>query len=929
MNFQELSWEEAACLTLQKSKKLFSSAEEILQYISSSNLKSNFNEIDRRSLEAILLCLSRGSACKLVVSSRKLNGHSRETLRFALKEYVDSHMFHFVDVDLTDAELELVKLNGLLPSEHLPKDNSKKSLCVIKAPYLSQYLEKKITKSRNNSLQNGQVKPSTKLSKTTNCVNESKNTSTPVNNTNTKYFQLLQSPNSPLVTANLKCLVNETIFDDLPSHIQDDLLNFLPDCDDSVSQLLNNEFFSSALETFRNHLADGLFTSSDFSETVIAPESEPPLKQLISESPNEDEHYNITAVSPTKIRIAKRSLANEPVNKSRSSKDSAQNASDNESLSSIAGKLTPTPTSSRRSGAVSTAAPLLQNERVTALRKTTKSGRVIKTNNPALLDPKPTYNTRSQRLNGYPSLKTKSSQQAILHSARSKTNDGKPKRTAASGGKPSVRFTIPPPPLSPWPKPCNSSTISTTSTNAGDHQSVAEQGTRTLASAKLIRKRKMHSYSLNRRWQPAVNVHSKWIHLSDDEPFPNDCFPIYPVIVGRQPSKTSPSSETSRDDVLPTDGVNNISPDITLNPNLNGGTTLPHNPETSQVSVHPEMNSTNFTDSSAHKNDDASNSNVQSLLPESLPLSKQNSDAEAALDKSSLSASRQIIASDSHYGLETQVSHSSISSDLVNTNLSSISVSSPSVELPNGFGPFVNIDTFMINSSKDAVVTSTHTNEGQNGNDTAAGLDSSVDTLSPSQQPHLVATSAVTTPSVKSPNSSFSVSSTLVSSFSNHPKIDFPSYQHLNKCEATSAADNSGTEKVSKTDSAEETVVFLQERRHLQASTNHAEPSSCGGNDSLAGTDDVSTRASSEIVVTASVANSCDVSSKKTVPFTNDIICEHIDSSDRTKSSCPPSPPLPSTVASSDNNNQLNNSTDTAVAAYAFDNDKSSNFANN
>ena len=875
MNFQELSWEEAACLTLQKSKKLFSSAEEILQYITSSNLKSNFNEVDRRSLEAILLCLSRGSSCKLVVSSRKLNGHSRETLRFALKEYVDSHMFHFVDVDLTDAELELVKLNGLLPPEHLPKENSKKSLCVIKAPYLSQYLEKKITKSRNNALQNGQLKQAqTKLSKTTNCVNESKNNSAPINNTNTKYFQLLQSPNSPLVTANLKCLVNETIFDELPSHIQDDLLNYLPDCDDSVSQLLNNEFFSSALETFRNHLADGLFTSFDFAETVIAPESEPPLKQLISESPNEDEHYNITAVSPTKIRIAK-SYAHESINKTRSAKESsiAQIAADSEATSTV-GKSLPAPTSTRRSGALSTAAPLLQNERVTALRKTTKSGRVIKTTNPALLESKPTYNTRSQRQNGYPSLKTKSSQQAILHSARSKTNDGKPKRLA-SGGKPSVRFAMPPPP-SPWPKSSNYSTISAASATSRDHQPIAEQGTKTLASAKLVRKRKMHSYSLNLRWQPAVNVHSEWIHLSDDEPFSNDCFPIYPIVVERQPSKTR---ETSKDET-PTEGA---SWEINACQSVNGETALPHDLEEQSPDVVGQENSSSdsIDSTSAHKSKNPISID-QTVLPSSLPPLKP-AHAEISFDESNIS---QNVASENLNGLETQVSHSSISSDLVNTSLST-SGPSPSAEVQNGFGHCVSIATFMINNDVTAAPFA-HSKE-VNSSTSSPSADKSL-----SSQPfHLVSKTTSTSPSSKSLTS---VSKQLVSSsFSSNPEIDCPSYQQLNY--ETSV------------DIQQVQINFenvLQESNH-QSTVDHRDD----GNESLAGDGGP---AAYETVKSPISTNE---------EFSNEMICEHIES-DKTKLSCPSS-----TVASSDNNNQLINSTDTPVAAYAFDNDKSSNFGNN
>ena len=514
----ELSWEEAACFTLQRSEKLFSSADEILQSIVANNLKNNCAGVDRRALEAILLCFSRGSSCKLVASSRKLNGHSRETLRFALKEEMDSHMFHFVDVDLTDAELELIKLNGLLSEETLQREKTRKSLCVIRAPYSSQHLEKKVptkTKSSSTALQNGHVKPPVvkPLKQSTASGGEKaaekpeKSTISP--NNSSKHFHFLQSPNSPLVTANLKNLVNETVFDELPLHIQDELLSNLPDCDDSVSALLNNEFFSSALETFRNHLADGLFQSTEFCEKVIAPDRLPPPKMSYSLI-NEEEHYNITAVSPTKIRIAK-SYSGENTTKQTRNRDGVTSGAGTNRLGANHHKKQ------------SSSRVQLQNERVTALKKSTRARRhnaETKSGHGNNIPPQIVGN--DTRIHNLPKatrpivspLKTKSSQQAILHNLQTRhlmTHDAKVKRPPNTpGGKPSVRFLEPT--QSAPVRPVNPAALAVP---PPDTKSLPL--TKTLASAKVFRKRKVSSFSMNNMWIPATTVHTEWIEMSDDD----------------------------------------------------------------------------------------------------------------------------------------------------------------------------------------------------------------------------------------------------------------------------------------------------------------------------------------------------------------------------------------------------------------------------
>ena len=536
----ELSWEEAACFTLQKSEKLFSSADEILQSIITNKLKNNCAGVDRRALEAILLCFSRGSSCKLVASSRKLNGHSRETLRFALKEEMDSQMYHFVDVELTDAELELIKLNGIIAESSLQREKTRKSLCVIRAPYSIQHLEKKLparSKSNHNSngLPNGHVKPpapKTVKQPVIQCpVIENKAEKSPVlvNNPNSRHFHLLQSPNSPLVTSSLKNLVNETVFDELPAHIQDELLAHLPDCDESVSALLNNEFFSSALETFRNHLADGLFQANNFCETAIAPDKEPPPK--FTDIIKEDEHYNITSVSPTKIIIAK-GYTDGSGNKASKSKDLA-----------LCGNYKPSASSRRHARRRQ-----LQNERVAALKKPAARSR----RNGA--DSKPSTSTatiseahRTALQHRYsrpiPStLKTKSTQQAILHNLQVKQNclESKAKKTTGPGGKPSVRFTTPSSSL------CLKSTGSWASVEPSSSSGNLTGHTKTLASVKVVRKRKVASFSPNNLWLPQTVVHNEWIDISDDDEMDFMDSPQVPTVAATSFSVSPPNDTIAK-----------------------------------------------------------------------------------------------------------------------------------------------------------------------------------------------------------------------------------------------------------------------------------------------------------------------------------------------------------------------------------------------
>uniref|UniRef100_A0A4W3JD85 Polycomb group protein ASXL2 n=1 Tax=Callorhinchus milii TaxID=7868 RepID=A0A4W3JD85_CALMI len=79
----------------------------------------------------------------------------------------------------------------------------------------------------------------------------------------------VETPGSILVNTNLRALINSRTFASLPLHFQQQLLFLLPDVDQQVgndgtmrlcSSALNNEFFTSAAQGWKQRLAEGEFT---------------------------------------------------------------------------------------------------------------------------------------------------------------------------------------------------------------------------------------------------------------------------------------------------------------------------------------------------------------------------------------------------------------------------------------------------------------------------------------------------------------------------------------------------------------------------------------------------------------------------------------------------------------------------------------------